>query len=79
MTIEARYGVPTVAVHTDKFERVVRSVANLTRSDGEELLRIAPQVRIKTEVVPFPLEEANTALEWLREGKIKGAAVLKIS
>lgn len=60
-------------------ERVVRSVANLTRSDGEELLRIAPQVPIKTEVVPFPLEEANTALEWLREGKIKGAAVLKIS
>ncbi len=60
-------------------ERVVRSVANLTRSDGEELLRITPQVPIKTEVVPFSLEEANTALEWLREGKIKGAAVLKIS
>ena len=57
-------------------ERVVRSVANLTRSDGEELLALAPQVPVKTEVRPFPLEQANEALTCLREGKLQGAAVL---
>jgi len=59
-------------------ERVLRSVANLTRRDGEEFLRIAPEVPVKTEVVPFALEEANVALERLRSGKIEGAAVLLI-
>jgi propanol-preferring alcohol dehydrogenase len=57
-------------------ERVVRSVANLTRRDGEEFLALAPEVPVRTEVVAFPLEEANTALKRLREGKIRGAAVL---
>ncbi len=57
-------------------ERVVRSVANLTRLDGEEFLKLAPKVPVKTQVTPFPLEEANQALESLREGKIEGAAVL---
>jgi propanol-preferring alcohol dehydrogenase len=59
-------------------ERVVRSVANLTRKDGEELLAIAPQVPVKTEIELFPLAKANEALNRLREGKIQGAAVLKI-
>jgi propanol-preferring alcohol dehydrogenase len=59
-------------------ERVVRSVANLTRRDGEEFLALAPQVPIKTEVQTFPLEEANTALNALRHGQITGAAVLVI-
>jgi alcohol dehydrogenase, propanol-preferring len=57
-------------------ERVVRSVANLTRADGEEFLKIAPRVPVKTEVHTFPLEEANQALERLRRGQIQGAAVL---
>jgi propanol-preferring alcohol dehydrogenase len=57
-------------------ERVLRSVANLTREDGEEFLDIAPQVPVRTEVVPFALEEANVALERLRSGEIEGAAVL---
>lgn len=57
-------------------ERVIRSVANLTRQDGEEFLRIAPQVPVKTEVQVFPLEEANKALEQLRAGQLTGAAVL---
>jgi propanol-preferring alcohol dehydrogenase len=57
-------------------ERVVRSVANLTRRDGEELLSIAPKVPVRTEVEEFPLKEANTALSRLREGKLQGAAVL---
>lgn len=57
-------------------ERVVRSVANLTRRDGEEFLALAPQIPVQTEVQPFPLREANEALNFLRDGKIRGAAVL---
>jgi propanol-preferring alcohol dehydrogenase len=57
-------------------ERVIRSVANLTRRDGEEFLNIAPQVPVKTEIHRMPLEQANEALNRLREGKIEGAAVL---
>jgi alcohol dehydrogenase, propanol-preferring len=57
-------------------ERVVRSVANLTRRDGEEFLALAPQVPVRTEVETFPLEQANEALERLRSGRIRGAAVL---
>jgi alcohol dehydrogenase, propanol-preferring len=57
-------------------ERVVRSVANLTRKDGEEFLALAPKVPVRTEVATFPLEEANEALKALRSGKIRGAAVL---
>ncbi len=57
-------------------ERVVRSVANLTRKDGEELLAIAPKVPVRTEVEEFPLTKANEALNQLREGKLQGAAVL---
>jgi propanol-preferring alcohol dehydrogenase len=60
-------------------ERIIRSVANLTRRDGEEFLEIAPQVPVKTEVQTFPLEEANEALNRLRGGQIQGAAVLEIS
>ena len=59
-------------------ERVLRSVANLTRKDGEEFLALAPKVPIRIEVSSFPLAEANTALDALRSGKIKGAAVLVI-
>src|SRR5438067_4735521 len=57
-------------------ERVVRSVANLTRRDGEEFLALAPQVPVRTEVETFRLEDANEALEQLRSGKIRGSAVL---
>jgi propanol-preferring alcohol dehydrogenase len=59
-------------------ERVVRSVANLTRTDGEEFFQIAPEVPVKTEVQTFPLEQANEALEHLRRGQIQGAAVLVV-
>ena len=59
-------------------ERVIRSVANLTRRDGEEFLPLATQVPVKSEVVVFPLEEANQALSALRTGKIQGAGVLVI-
>ena len=57
-------------------ERSIKSVANLTRRDGEEFLRIAPQVPVKTAVEIFALAQANEALQRLREGRITGAAVL---
>lgn len=60
-------------------ERVIRSVANLTRRDGEEFLRIAPQVPVKTSVQTFALHQANEALNRLRAGQIEGAAVLVIA
>jgi alcohol dehydrogenase, propanol-preferring len=57
-------------------ERLLRSVANLTRQDGEEFLALAPKVPVRTEVEPFALGTANEALAALREGRIQGAAVL---
>jgi len=60
-------------------ERSVRSVANLTRQDGLDFLALAPEVPVRTEVVPFPLEEANHALDALRGGRVRGAAVLVVS
>jgi propanol-preferring alcohol dehydrogenase len=57
-------------------ERVIRSVANLTRADGEEFLALAPRVPVRTAVETFALEEANEALERLRSGRLRGAAVL---
>jgi alcohol dehydrogenase, propanol-preferring len=57
-------------------ERVLRSVANLTRHDGEEFLQLAPQVPVRTAIREFRLEEANEALQHLRAGEVHGAAVL---
>jgi propanol-preferring alcohol dehydrogenase len=59
-------------------ERVVRSVANLTRRDGEEFLALAPRVPVRTEVQTFPLADANAALAQLRAGGVRGAAVLVV-
>ena len=59
-------------------ERSLRSVANLTRRDGEEFLSLAPQVPIRTEVHPYPLERANDALDDLRAGRFTGAAVVVV-
>jgi propanol-preferring alcohol dehydrogenase len=59
-------------------ERTLRSVANATRQDGEELLKLAPQIPIRTKIVSFPLSEANKALQLLKQSKIDGAAVLEI-
>ncbi len=57
-------------------ERTVRSVANLTRKDGEDFLALAPTVPVRTEVETFPLARANDALARLRGGRVRGAAVL---
>ena len=59
-------------------ERVVRSVANLTRRDGLEFFEIAPRVPVKTQVEVFALEQANEALDALRSGRVHGAAVLRV-
>jgi propanol-preferring alcohol dehydrogenase len=57
-------------------ERTVRSVANLTRRDGEEFLALAPQVPVRISAVPYSLELANQALDDLRAGRLQGAAVI---
>ena len=57
-------------------ERVVRSVANLTRADAHEFLALVGDIVIKTTVKPYPLREANAALDDLRSGRLTGAAVL---
>jgi alcohol dehydrogenase, propanol-preferring len=59
-------------------ERVIRSVANLTRQDGEEFMKIAPRVPVRTDVNAYPLAEANTALDDLAHGRFRGAAVLTV-
>jgi propanol-preferring alcohol dehydrogenase len=70
--------IPTFPYNLLWEERSLRSVANLTRQDGEEFLAIAPQVPVKTDVTAFPLEQAGVALESLRDGKFVGAAVVKV-
>ena len=60
-------------------ERSVRSVANLTRRDGEEFLALAPRIPVRAEVQAFPLAEANEALDDLRAGRVRGAAVLAVA
>ncbi len=57
-------------------ERIIRSVANLTRRDAEEFLALAPHIPVRTRAIAYPLERANEALEDLRHGRISGAAVL---
>jgi propanol-preferring alcohol dehydrogenase len=57
-------------------ERVVRSVANLTRQDGQDFLDLAPRVPVRTEITTYPLASANEALSDLRDGRLRGAAVL---
>ena len=60
-------------------ERVLRSVANLTRKDGEEFLALAPRVPVRTQVTPYALEAAGQALDDLRSGRVRGSAVLSIA
>jgi propanol-preferring alcohol dehydrogenase len=60
-------------------ERILRSVANLTRRDGEEFLALAPRVPVRAEIEMFSLEDASKALERLRSGKLRGTAVLQVA
>jgi propanol-preferring alcohol dehydrogenase len=68
--------IPTFPYPLLWHERSLLSVANLTRQDGREFLALAPRVPVRTEVTVFPLEQANEALQRLREGRLTGAAVL---
>ena len=60
-------------------ERVLRSVANLTRDDAREFLALAPRIPVRTTITAFPLEEAEAALTRLRAGEIEGSAVLSVA
>ncbi|MHB8529352.1 MAG: alcohol dehydrogenase, partial [Caulobacteraceae bacterium] len=68
--------VPSFAYDLLWGERQLASVANLTRADAHEFLRVARQARVKTHVTTYPLEDANRALDELRSGRLQGAAVL---
>jgi propanol-preferring alcohol dehydrogenase len=70
--------IPPIDYETIYGERVLRSVANSTRKDALDLLNEAPQVPVHTEVEAFPVEQANEALIALKQGRIRGAAVLQI-
>jgi propanol-preferring alcohol dehydrogenase len=69
--------IPAFPYHLLWGERVVRSVANLTRGDGIEFLRVAGKIPVRTTVAGYPLEAANEALRDVREGRLRGAAVLR--
>jgi alcohol dehydrogenase, propanol-preferring len=71
--------IPSFAYADLWHERVLRSVANLTRRDAEEFLALAPRVPVRTTVQRFALEDAEEALTRLRDGRIEGAAVLEIA
>jgi alcohol dehydrogenase, propanol-preferring len=71
--------IPAFAYELLWGERVLGSVANLTRLDGEEFLALAPQVPVRTEVTVYPLEDANVAIGDFRAGRFRGAAVLRVS
>jgi len=60
-------------------ERQIRSIANLTRRDGEEFLQVAPRVPVRTDVHPYPLADANRAMDDLANGRFEGAAVLTVA
>jgi len=71
--------IPEIEYNTQLYhEKVMRSVANSTRRDGMELLELAAKIPIKTEVLVYPLEKAQQALLDLKEGRINGAAVLRL-
>jgi propanol-preferring alcohol dehydrogenase len=71
--------IPTFPYELLWGERVVRSVANLTRRDGDEFLALAPQVPVRVQVRSFALEEANEAIDHLRRGEVHGSAVLHLA
>jgi propanol-preferring alcohol dehydrogenase len=70
--------IPSFSYDLLWMERQIRSVANLTRRDGEEFLQIAPKVPVRTDVHPYPLADANRALDDLAHGRFEGAAVLTV-
>ena len=70
--------IPSFSYDLLYWERSLRSVANNTRQDGEDFLKIASEIPIKTQTQVFPLAEANRALNALKNDAIRGAAVLQV-
>lgn len=70
--------IPELAYERLYYERSIKTVANATRQDGVEFLKLAAQAPVRTEVQTFPLREANRALQLLKEGKVQGAGVLMV-
>ena len=70
--------IPTFPYEILWGERTLRSVANLTRRDAEEFMALAPKVPVRTEIAEYSLERANLALDDLRGGRVRGAAVLVV-
>jgi propanol-preferring alcohol dehydrogenase len=68
--------IPSFAYDDLWHERMIRSVANLTRRDGEEFIALAPKVPVRTTITKYPLEQAETALADLRAGRFEGTAVI---
>ena len=68
--------IPSFPYHLLWGERIIRSVANLTRQDGNEFLALAPQIPVQTEVHTYPLDKLNNALDDLRQGRFEGTAVI---
>ena len=71
--------IPAMDYNLLYWERVVRSVANNTRQDGEDFLRVAAEIPIHTKVQTFPLVEANRALNALKSDEVTGAAVIQVA
>ena len=71
--------IPSFPYHILWEERVMRSVANLTRRDGEELLAIAPQVPVKVTTEVHPLEKVNTVIDRIRSGELEGSGVVRVT
>src|SRR3954453_17306690 len=74
-----RSDLPPIPYRDLWHERSIRSVANLTRHDGEEFLALADEIPVRARVTPYPLERANDALEDLRHGRFEGSAVLRVA
>lgn len=70
--------IPEIGYNLIYHEKTIRSVANATRQDAIDLLKIAAEIPIKTEIETFPFKEANRALQLLKQGKINGAGVLEV-
>jgi len=71
--------IPAMDYNLLYWERVVRSVANNTRQDGEDFLRVASEIPVRTKVQSFPLAEANRALNALKNDEVSGAAVIQVA
>jgi propanol-preferring alcohol dehydrogenase len=82
LAVAGIYLTPIPSIDYERYlfqEKELRSVTANTRTDGEDFLRLAGEIPIQTRVTPMALEEANRALQMLKQDQLKGAAVLRVS